>query len=178
MELTVRSDIRARVLDAARRMLARLEAGAAASWTLAFALVAYLALRDGGYDTIVRSEAGVAIWWIILLSALAGILPARIGRSGWVAIGLLAAFAVWTALAIGWSQDTESGVVELGRLAAYLGVLVLAIALQGRTAARHTVNGLACAIGLVTMLAVLSRLHPQAFPPNAHLQILSAASAR
>ena len=57
-------------------------------------------------------------------------------------------------------------------------MLVLAIALQGRTAARHTINGLACAIGLVTLLAVLSRLHPQWFPANDHLEFLGAGSAR
>ena len=62
---------------------------AVAAWTLAFTVVAYLALRDGGYDTVVRSEVAVALWWIVLLAALAGILPARIGRAGWVAIGLL-----------------------------------------------------------------------------------------
>lgn len=55
---------------------------------------------------------------------------------------------------------------------------MLAIALQGRTAARHTINGLACAIGLVTLLAVLSRLHPQGFPANDHLEFLGEGSAR
>ncbi len=178
MELIATADIRARLLEATRRLTSRFDAAAAASWTLAFALIAYLALRDGGYDTVVRSEVGVAIWWIVLLCALAGLLLARIGRAGWTAIGLLAGFAVWTGIAIGWSGDSESSMLELGRIAAYLGVLVLAVALQGRAAARHTINGLACAIGLVTVLAVLSRLHPQAFPPNAHLQILSSASAR
>jgi hypothetical protein len=34
---------------------------------------------------------------------------------------------------------------------------VLAIALQGRAAARHTINGFACAIGFETLLAVPSR---------------------
>ncbi|MEA2220420.1 MAG: hypothetical protein QOJ35_3046, partial [Solirubrobacteraceae bacterium] len=60
-------------------------------------------------------------------------------------------------------------------VATYLGVLVLAIALQGRTAARHTINGLACAIGGVTLLAVLSRLHPQWFPADEHLEFLGSA---
>jgi hypothetical protein len=157
---------------------ARLDAPAIAAWTLAFALVAYLALSNGGYDTVVRSQVGVAVWWIVLLGALAGILPGRIGRAGWVAIGLLAGFALWTGLASGWSESAERSTIELGRLATYLGVLVLAVALQGRAAARHTINGLACAIGLVTVLAVLSRLHPQWFPANDHLEFLGPGSAR
>ena len=156
----------------------RLDVPALAAWALPFILVTYLALKNGGYDAIVRSEVGVAIWWIVLVAALAGLLPARIGAAGWVAIGLLAAFAAWTGLAVGWSQNAESSVVELGRIAAYLGVLVLAIALQGRSAARHTISGLASAIGLVTLLAVLSRLHPQAFPANQHFQFLGPQSAR
>ena len=157
-------------------LAARVDAPAIAAWTLAFALVAYLALSNGGYDTVVRSQVGVAVWWIVLLGALAGVLPARVGRAGWVAIALLAGFALWTGLAIGWSESAERSAIELGRVATYLGVLVLAIALQGRTAARHTINGLACAIGLVTLLAVLSRLHPQWFPDNDHVEFLGAAA--
>jgi len=162
---------------ARRGIGARVDTPALGAWTLAFALVAWLALRDGGYDTVVRSEAGIAVWWAVLLLALAGLLP-RLGAAGWVAIGLLGAFAVWSGIAIGWSESAERSVLELGRLAAYLGVLVLAIVVQGRAAVRHTIAGLASAIGVVTVLAVLSRLHPQAFPPNAHFQFLGPASAR
>ena len=176
MELTASGSPHAWALT--RRLGARVDPPALAAWTLAFALVAYLALSNGGYDTVVRSEVGIAVWWVVLLGALAGILPARIGRAGWVAIGLLAAFAAWTGLAIGWSESAERSAVELGRVAAYLGVLVLAIAVQGRTAARHTINGVACAIGLVSALAVLSRLHPQWFPANDHLEFLDPGSAR
>lgn len=160
------------------RVSVRVDAPAAAAWTSAFAIVAYLALRDGGYDTVVRSQVGVAVWWIVLLSALAGVLPGRIGQAGWVAIGLLGAFAAWTGLAVGWSGNAESTVVEFGRLAAYLGILVLAISLQGSTAVRHAINGLACAIGLITVVAVLSRLHPQAFPTVRYFHFLGPASAR
>ncbi|HUA47180.1 MAG TPA: O-antigen ligase family protein [Solirubrobacteraceae bacterium] len=149
-----------------------MDAAAISAWSLAFGLVTYLSLRGGGYDIVVRSEAAVAVWWVILLGALAGILPTRFGVRGWVPIALLTGFAAWTGLAIGWSSSAEQSVIEVGRIAAYLGVLVLAIAIQGRTAARHAVSGLACAIGLVTVLAVLSRLHPQAFGPNLHFQFL------
>ncbi|MCA1599445.1 MAG: hypothetical protein LC769_10630, partial [Chloroflexi bacterium] len=161
-----------------RRLSARANAPAAAAWTLAFALVAYLALSNGGYDTVVRSQVGVAVWWIVLVGAVAGLLPARIGVGGWVAIALLAAFAVWTGLAIGWSESAERSATELGRVGTYLGVLVLAIAAQGRSAARHTINGLACAIGLVTALAVLSRLHPQWFPANDHIDFLKGSERK
>jgi len=161
-----------------RRLSARVDPPAMAAWTLAFTLVAYLALSNGGYDTVVRSQVGLAVWWIVLIGAVAGILPARIGTAGWVTIGLLTAFAVWTGLGVGWSESAERSTIELGRTATYLGVVVLAIALQGRAAARHTINGVACAIGLVVALAVLSRLHPQWFPVNDHLEFLGRSSAR
>ena len=165
-------------LARSRWVVARVDPPAIAAWTLAFALVAYLALSNGGYDAVVRGQVGIAVWWIVLLGALAGILPARVGFAGWLAIGLLGAFAVWTGLATGWSESAERSATELARVAMYLGVLVLAIAAQGRAAARHTINGLACAIGFVTLLAVLSRLHPQWFPANDHLEFLGATSAR
>lgn len=161
-----------------RRITSRVDSGILSAWTLAFALVFYLAMRGGGYDAVVRGEVGVAVWWIVLLAAVAGFLPTRIGRAGWVAVALMAGFAAWTALAIGWSQSAESSVAELGREAAYLGFLVLAVSLQGRAAARATVNGLACAIGSVMVLAVLSRLHPEWFSANAGLELLGASAGR
>ena len=170
MELTASGS--ADALAQPRRLTARIDPPAIAAWTLAFSVVAYLALSNGGYDTIVRSQVGIAVWWIVLLGALAGVLPMRFGWAGWVAIGLLGGFAVWTGVAATWSESAERSVIELGRVATYLGVLVLALCLQGRTAARHTINGLACAIGFVTLLAVLSRLHPQWFPANDHLEYL------
>ncbi|HEV7806841.1 MAG TPA: O-antigen ligase family protein [Solirubrobacteraceae bacterium] len=176
MEITASASTDA--LGRSHGLAARVDGSAITAWTLAFAVVAYLALRNGGYDTIVRSEVGIAVWWIVLLGALAGILPARVGVLGWVAIGLLAAFAAWTGLATGWSESAERSTIELGRVATYLGVLVLAIALQGRAAARHTINGLACAIAFVTVLAVASRSHPQWFPVNDHRAFLGEGSAR
>ncbi len=179
MELTAQRSAAAQAQP--RRLTARLDPPAVAAWVLAFALVAYLALSNGGYDTIVRSQVGIAVWWIVLLGALAGILPGRIGGAGWVATGLLAAFALWTGLATSWSESAERSTIELGRVAMYLGVLVLALALQGRAGARHTINGLACAIGFVTLLAVLSRLHPQWFPVNDHIEsfgVLGEVTAR
>ena len=87
MELTASGSPAA--LAQPRRLTARVDPPAIAAWTLAFAVVAYLALSNGGYDTIVRSQVGIAVWWIVLLGALAGVLPMRFGGAGWVAIGLL-----------------------------------------------------------------------------------------
>jgi len=138
---------------------------ALATSVLPFALIVYLALKGGGYDIVVYSQVGIAAWWLILLGALIGVLPvARVHRMGWVALGVLAAFAVWTALGIGWSESAERSAAEVGRLAAYLGVFALALAVQGRDGLRRTVNAVGAAIVLVAALALLSRLHPEWFP--------------
>lgn len=159
--------------------LARVDFGAAGVWLVQFLLVLYLSLSTGGFDPIVRGEVGIAVWWIVLIGAAAGALPmARIGRAGWVAFGLLTAFAAWTALGIGWSESAERSVAELGRVAMYLGVLVLALALGTRTNTRSTVNAVGAAIAVVAGVALLSRLHPAWFPPNETATFLPGTSYR
>ena len=106
---------------------------AIAGYGLPFVLILYLALRNGGYDSIVRSEVGIAVWWLVLLGAAVGALPvARISRGGWIALALLGGFALWTGLGIGWSESSERSVAELARVATYLGVFALALSAQGR----------------------------------------------
>ena len=104
----------------------------------------YLGLKGGGYDLVVRSEVGIAVWWIVLLGALVGVLPGgldparRLGRRS----ACSPAFAVWTALGIGWSESAERSVAELGRVATYLGVFALALAIAGpRGPAAHGQRG-------------------------------------
>ena len=115
-----------------------------------FLLIAYLGLRGGGYDEIVRGEVGIAVWWVVLVGAAVGVLPVgRISRGGFVAIGLLAAFGLWTALGIGWSESVEQSAAELGRVAALLGIFALAISMQGSDGLRRMVSGVGAGIALV-----------------------------
>ena len=132
---------------------------------LPFTLVLYLALAGGGYDVLVRSGVGIAIWWIVLLGALVGILPVRrLGRAELLGLGLLLALAAWTALGIAWSQSSERSVDEVSRMLVLLGALALTISIQDRGALAGTVRAVASAIGLVGVLALLSRLQPSWFP--------------
>jgi O-antigen ligase len=163
-------------ITVAGRASARFDFPAVAAWGFAFALVSYLALQDGGYDVVARSQIGIVVWWIVLLGAIVGAAPRRIGIPGWVAIALLAAFAAWTGFSIDHSESAEGAAIELNRVATYLGVLVLALWIVPKSAARHTINGVACAVALVTILAVLSRLHPRWFPANDHIEFLPAAA--
>jgi hypothetical protein len=149
------------------------------AWLAPFLLVSYLALKGGGYDPIVRGEVGVAIWWIVLLGTLVGVLPAtRPSRAGLVALALFAALTIWMGLGISWSSSAERSVAELGRVAMYLGVLALAVGGLRGSLVRPALNGLACAIALVAGLAVLSRLHPSWFPANATADFLPGTRGR
>lgn len=136
-------------------------------WVLAGALVVYLGLDGGGYDLVVRSHAAVVVWWIVVLGAAWGVLPAaRLSRVAWAALALFAGFLVWSAIAVTSSLSSELSLEEVSRLACYLGVLVLAVTTYGdrRAALRHAVAAVGCAVVAIAALALLSRLRPGLFP--------------
>jgi O-antigen ligase len=136
--------------------------------------VLYLALRGGGYDTIVYSEAGLAVWWIVLLGALVGVMPLqRFRRIAWMTTGIFGGFLLWSLLASSWSSSAERTVAEVGRLATYAGFFVVALCALRRDTIRPLVGGMAAAFGLVSLLAVLSRLYPGAFPTDQIPQFFS-----
>ena len=153
-------------LASAREWLALDRVGSfLAGWLLPFALVLYLGLKGGGYDQVVYGQVGIIAWWIVVLGAAVAVLPlSRISTAGWVGFGLLAAFAAWTALGIGWSSSAERSVAEMGRLATYLGVFALALVTQGTGRLRRTVSAVGAAIAVVAIFGLLSRLHPAWFP--------------
>jgi len=143
--------------------------GGAATWLLAALLVVYLALEDGGYDPIPRDQVGVAVWWLLLLGVAVQALPVP-GRTrpSLAALGLLGGFAVWTAIAMGWTQSEERTATEVARVFTYLGVLALGICLvtRRRGGTRQVLGGVTFGLALVAGLAVLSRFHPAWFPAN------------
>src|SRR5438552_12689769 len=99
------------------RVASRLDTGAAATWLLGFAIVAYLAMSGGGYDVVVRSEVGVALWWIVLLGAVLGVVPQRaIARPARAAIALLAALALLSGLSATWAESPERALSETARI--------------------------------------------------------------
>jgi O-Antigen ligase len=169
----------ARAAAATGALRRRIDGPAVAAWSLPFAAVLYLALERGGYDPIVRGEVGIAVWWIVLLGAATGALPAaRLGRSGWVGLGLLVALAAWTALSLTWTESDQRTADELGKLATYAGLLALTLAVAARTSARHALDGLACAVALVALVAVLSRLQPDLFPRDDLPRFFGDSAAR
>ena len=97
-------------LPARTRLASRVRVDAAALATSLFAavLVLYLAVENGGFDAITRSEVGIAIWWIVLVGTASAALPLPWrSRAGIALIALLGAFAAWTALAFLWTESSE-----------------------------------------------------------------------
>ena len=136
-----------------------------ATWLLGFGLVAYLGLEGGGFDPLVHDQVGIAVWWILLAATLVGALPRRrLSPLAWAGLGLLAAFVVWTALSLTWTESVERTSADLARVAGYLGVLGLAMLVRDAGGARRMVGAVAAAIAAIAIVALLSRLHPDWFP--------------
>src|SRR5215210_1832382 len=154
----------------------RIEAGLAALrekpadpaiWLGCVGLIVYLSLQAGGYDPIPRNQVGILIWWVLLVGVAVGAFSIkRIGYPARTVVVLFLALVAWTALALGWTQSAERTATELARVVTYLGVFALALAVQAGRRWRALLYGVTTGIAIVAGLAVLSRLHPQWFPPN------------
>jgi tetratricopeptide (TPR) repeat protein len=151
----------------------RVDPGAIAAWLIPAVLVFFLSLENGGYDLIPLSQVGVAVWWLILVAAIVGFLPGVWrGFPNGLLIALLAAFAAWTALSFAWTESDERTMIELARVVTYLGVFVLGLAIQARGYGRQALNGTTTAVAVVIVLALLSRLEPNAFPEQTAREFL------
>src|SRR5690348_15197025 len=149
------------------RSVRRFDPDALRTWALVASVVLYLAVDGGGYDLVVRSQVAIVVWWIVLVGAAWGLLPAgRLSRTAWVAAGLFGGFVAWTALASTWSLSSDRSLQELSRVAFYFGLLLLGIAIHRdrERAVRHTIQAVAAAVALVACLALASRLRPDLFP--------------
>jgi hypothetical protein len=127
----------------------------------------YLGLNGGGYSSVVSSQAGLVLWWIVLVGAAWKVLPVgRLTRLGWAGLALFGSFVAWTAIASTWSLSSGRSLQDLALVASYLGVLLLAVAIhQDRErAVRHSISAIGVAIVIVAALAVASRVAPSAFP--------------
>ncbi len=77
-----------------------------------------------------------------------------------------------------WSESAERSMAEVGRVAALMGVFVLALAVQDRDGLRRMVGGVAAGIVLVGAVALLSRFHPAWFPDLEAPSFLPESQAR
>jgi hypothetical protein len=158
----------------------RIDWGLVSTWLLGFGLVLYLGLKGGGFDPLIHDQVGIAAWWVLLATAAVGALPRRRPSTlAWVALGLLTAFLIWTALSLIWTESSEKTAEELALVAGYLGVFALAVFNRRPRGARWMVAAVGSAIAVVAVVALLSRLHPAWFPSaNQTAQILDFGQER
>jgi O-antigen ligase len=175
--LVARDDVRSpwrRLIDINARSLS--------AWVLSLSLILYLALAGGGYSLATHSQAGIVIWWVVVVSAAWGLLPtARPSRAALVTVGVFATFTAWTALGVTWSISAGRSFQDLALITCYLGIIVLAVGihLERGEAIRHTTAAVATAVVIVAMLALASRLWPHLFPAAQQTgQFLTGAQAR
>lgn len=137
---------------------------AVGAWILGFAPAVYLGLDGGGYDVVVRSQIGIAAWWILAIGVVAGIVPALArSRDAWIVGGVLGAFSVWSCVSATWAPDAERALSEGTRNVALLGIFLLIANSVERRHVRVALGGLLSAFGTVVGVAALSRLHPAWF---------------
>ena len=137
--------------------------GAVCAWLLPLAVIAYLGLNNGGYETIQRSEVGIILAWSLLVVTATAAVPLAGGtRAGRVGLAILFAFVAWTALSLAWTESSERTMIEVARVGSY--AAGFALALGARAYWRQMLAGTATAIVLICVIAVLSRLEPGLFP--------------
>jgi hypothetical protein len=134
-------------------------------WALGFGLTVYLGVKGGGFDPLVDDQVGIAAWWVLLFAAGVAALPRlRLGPLAWLGFGLLAGFVIWTGLSLTWTESTEKTAADLARVATYLGVFALALGSRDSKTTSRMVSAVAAGIAVVTLVGLLSRLHPAWFP--------------
>ena len=143
-----------------------------------FGLISYLALEGGGFDAILYGRLGVVAWLAVLACVALGGGLFRLPRGARVAVFALAGFAAWVGLSMIWSESADRSAQELARAATYLGVLVLFAVVQTREHRHLTLGSAAAGIAFVGILALLSRMEPEAFPKNETLDLVRASQER
>jgi O-Antigen ligase len=144
------------------------------------AAVFALSYADGGFAPTTRSYAGIAAWWLLGAGAAIGIASARAGvnRLALIAVGLLAAFAVWIVISVNWATDAERAFAQFNQVSLYVAVLAIAIVLARLVPASWIVGGVALALSSIATIALVSRCFPSTFGLQPGRSILPALASR
>jgi hypothetical protein len=120
-----------------------------------------LALVEGGFDPKPLAIAAVVVWWVIVIGIVVRIWPgSRPPRAAIACGGSLAALGAIAGLSVFWADDAGRAFEDVVRVAAYLGLFVLAVLASRRGSARAWGAGLAAGLGAVAALALLARFEP------------------
>jgi O-antigen ligase len=120
-----------------------------------------LAFFAGGYFATPRLWAGLVVWTLVVVAAIAGRAAVPRQRAPRLAVAGLALFAIWSLLSISWAPIAGDAYEVGQRLVLYLGALVAAVALlRGAGAQRAVEPTLAGGALLVICYGISERLLP------------------
>ncbi len=120
-----------------------------------------LSFDNGGYGDVAVAATAVIAW----IGAAIGVwaLRPRLSRPGALTVAALAGLLVLSALSMAWANDAGRAFGASERIAAYLGVLVLALTVMPRSGIRPWLAGLAIGITAVGAVALASRCGASVF---------------
>ncbi len=156
--------------------------GEAPGYLLAAAIAAaalWIAYDDGSYGLPNRASLAIAVFWGILVGLGLGVLSlASFPRSTAIIGGLIATLSLWTLLSVSRSPSAEGAFIEFNRVSLYLGVYVLVVLASTRRTVGRWADGLAAAVVMVTVVALVSRLFPGSFSDRGLATFLPSAATR
>jgi hypothetical protein len=129
------------------------------------ASVFVLSYANGGFDSTTRAYGGIAAWWLLGAGAAVGIAATRanVDRLTLVAVGLLAAFAIWTLISVNWAPDSERAFAQFNQVSLYVAVFAIAIVLARMVPASALTGGVAAGLVGIAVVALVSRCFPSTF---------------
>ena len=124
-----------------------------------------LSYANGGFDSTTKAYAGITAWWLLGTGAAIGVATARarVDRFALAALGLLAAFALWTLISMSWAPDGGRAFEQFNQTSIYVAVLALAIVVARLVPATVIAGGVALALSAIGAVALVSRFFPSSF---------------
>ena len=138
-----------------------------------------VAAAGGGYGPQFRAATTLLVWWALLACLAFGLWPrSRVPVAAVVGGAGLLAFAVLSALSMGWASDDGGAFAEAVRAAGYLGLFALVVVAAPAGSARLWLSGLALGLVAVAALALGSRIEPSWFPEQDLVTLLPSVRTR
>lgn len=140
------------------------------AFAAAFALPMLLALNDGGYDQVLRGEAGFGLWLLLATGLGLGLLPrSKPSPAALWALAALTALGVLSLVSRTWTESEERTMIEVSRVGQYLALVTVAYLTLNRYTWRAAAAGLMAALLTVPLLGLVARLAPDLIADEAVL---------